>query len=229
MAGVAVVTGSSSGIGQAVVKALLREGFVVYGLSREVVNFEGAEEAYMHHCLDITQSSALEALSHKLPKELTLVVQCAGIGSFKPLEQFSVALVEKTISTNFTAAVVLTTLLLARIKASKGAFIYVASIEALRSMRHSAIYSATKSALRAFALSLYEEVRKEGVMVSVINPDMTDTPFFDDKRFAPSAKENHALFAEDIAAVVIQLLSQRPRVSTVEVTLRSQYFGIEKQ
>ncbi|MBD3810502.1 MAG: SDR family NAD(P)-dependent oxidoreductase, partial [Sulfuricurvum sp.] len=105
----------------------------------------------------------------------------------------------------------------------------ITSIEATRSSKFSALYSATKSGLRAFGHSLFEEVRTSGVGVITINPDMTDTAFFDQLRFGVGESDDTKLFASDIAETIIYLLSRRKGITMSEITLRPKRFGITKK
>ncbi|MEA1920786.1 MAG: SDR family NAD(P)-dependent oxidoreductase, partial [Campylobacterota bacterium] len=103
------------------------------------------------------------------------------------------------------------------------------SIEATRSSKFAALYSATKAGLRAFGASLFEEVRKSDLTVVTINPDMTDTPFFDALRFEPGDHKESRLEDEDIADAIEQILSMRTGVAVTEYTIRPQRFGIVKK
>jgi len=93
----AVVTGVSSGIGKEIAKALLDEGYFVYGLSRTPVSFE---KNYEHILIDLTNAKAIE----NLPKlKCNLLINAAGIGYFQPLETMSFAQIEKLIDLNLKA------------------------------------------------------------------------------------------------------------------------------
>ena len=107
--------------------------------------------------------------------------------------------------------------------------INITSIEATKSSKFSALYSASKSGLRAFSLALFEEVRKSGVNVVSINPDMTDTAFFDELNFTTHEALDKHLLAEDIADVIENILNHRMGVAINEVTVRAQRFGITKK
>ena len=107
--------------------------------------------------------------------------------------------------------------------------INITSIEATKSSKFSALYSASKSGLRAFSLALFEEVRKSGVNVVSINPDMTDTHFFDELNFTTHDSLDKHLLAEDIAEIIENLLNHRVGVAINEITVRAQRFGITKK
>ena len=91
----------------------------------------------------------------------------------------------------------------------------------------SALYTATKSGLRDFGLSLFEELRKSGVGVTTINPDLTKTNFFDDLQFEPSSKIDTHLLPKTIADAVIDILNMKGVVT--DITIRPQKFEIKRK
>lgn len=225
----AIVTGSSSGIGKAIAKMLLEEGYRVMGLSRS----KGEIEHPSFHPIpcDLSRLEAIESIKPELLaiNDLTLLVNAAGFGRFEPHEELNTQTIDTMISLNLTAPILLANLLLRSLKKTEGMIVNITSIEATRSSKFSALYSATKSGLRAFGHSLYEEVRSAGVGVLTINPDMTDTAFFDDLRFGVSNDDNAKLFASDIAEALRHTLSMRKGAGLTEITIRARKFGISKK
>lgn len=217
----AVVTGASSGIGRVIAIRLLEMGYKVIGLSRRC-NID--DENYKHITIDLTDTQAIEDAVAQL-EEVSLLINSAGFGVFEPHEEISAKTIEQMITLNLHAPILLTNLLLRKIKKSEGSIIFITSIEAIRSSKFAALYSATKAGLRAFSLSLFEELRKSKVNTLVINPDMTHTEFFDSLRFEPQK----ALLASDIADVVENALAMRKGATINEVTIRAQEFGIKKK
>ena len=121
----------------------------------------------------------------------------------------------------------LTNLCLRSLKKTKGHIINISSIEATKHSRFSALYTATKSGLRDFSLSLFEELRKSEVRVTNINPDLTKTAFFDELNFEPSNRENTHIKPQDIAKTVLHVIKS-PFVTT-DITLQPQKFEILKK
>jgi short-subunit dehydrogenase len=215
----ALVTGSSSGIGQAIAKHLKENGYRVIGIGRthgEIV-------------CDLQDTKKLTHEINILLKnyEIDVLINCAGLGMFKPHEEIAIEKLEEMIDVNLKAPILLSNLTLRSLKKTKGHIINISSIEATRHAKFSALYTATKSGLRGFSLSLFEELRKAGVRVSTINPDMTKTPFFDALHFEPSDKEGTHLVASEIAQMVMYVLNA-PSVIT-EITVRPQQVGILKK
>ena len=215
----ALVTGSSSGIGKAIYESLKENGFKVYGLSRKNGDI----------ICDLQDSATLEKKVKELLKkiDIDLLINCAGIGVFEPHEELSVKKIEELIAVNLKAPILLCNLCLRSLKRRKGHIINISSIEATKHSRFSALYTATKSGLRDFSLSLFEELRKSGVRVTSINPDITKTAFFDNLKFEPSNEKESYIKPTDIAMEILNII-QSPFVVT-DITIRAQKFAIKKR
>ena len=115
------------------------------------------------------------------------------------------------------------------LKKESGYLININSIEALKTSKFSALYSATKTGLKAFGDVLFEETRKSELSVTNINPDMTSSNFYNELRFETSSKEDEHLLAEDIADALTHILTMRKGAVVSEYTVRSLKFGIAKK
>jgi len=208
----AIVTGYNSGIGKAICKSLEDNDYFIIKLVSRLNNIVSLEKEIK------------EILKQY---HIDLLVNCAGVGIFKPHEEISISKIKELIDVNLTAPIILSNLLLRTLKKQKGIIVNITSIEATRHSKFSALYSATKSGLRDFGLSLFEEVRKSGVKVISINPDITKTNFFDDLQFEPSSKDDTYLLPETIAKTVIQILNIDGVVT--DITIQPQRFEIKKK
>ena len=208
----AIVTGYSSGIGKAISIKLEENGFNIIKLNSRLE--------------DIT---SLEKEVKTLLKEydIDLLVNCAGVGIFQPHEEISISKIKELIDINLTAPIILSNLLLRSLKKTTGTIINITSIEATQHSKFSALYTATKSGLRDFGLCLFEEVRKSGVAVVSINPDITQTNFFNNLQFEPSQKQDTHLLAETIAKSVIDIINLNGVVT--DITIRPQKFEIKRK
>jgi short-subunit dehydrogenase len=213
---VALVTGASSGIGEAICKELKSNGYEIYGISRNNAEI----------ICDLKDTKDLQKKIKEFLKttDIDLLVNCAGVGVFAPHEELKLEQIETLIDVNLKAPIILTNLCLRSLKKTKGHIVNVSSIEATRHSKFSALYTATKSGLRDFSLALFEELRKAEVKVTNINPDMTKTAFFDELNFEPSKKENTHLLPEDIAKTVLHVI-ESPFVVT-DITVRAQKFEV---
>lgn len=208
----AVVTGYSSGIGKEICLVLEENNY-------EIIRLKSRLE----------DSISLEKEIKELlkTKDISVLVNCAGFGIFKPHEEIEVAKIKELIDVNLTAPIILTSLLLRSLKKTKGHIINIASIEATKHSKFSALYTASKAGLRDFSLTLFEELRRADVKVTSINPDLTKTSFFDALNFEPSEKENTHLLAKDIASTVIDILNFNGVIT--DITVRAQRLEIKKK
>ncbi len=208
----AIVTGYSSGIGKAIYEVLKESGYEVIKLRSRLEDTKALE------------NEVKEVLKKH---EINLLVNCAGVGIFKPHEEISIAKIQELINVNLTAPIILSNLCLRSLKKTKGHIINIASVEATRHSKFSALYTATKSGLRDFGLALFEELRRSDVKVTTINPDLTKTNFFDEFNFEPSESENAHLLAEDIAKAVVKIVEFDGVVT--DITVRPQRLEIKKK
>jgi len=208
----AIVTGYSSGIGKAICEELEKNDYNLIKLKSRLENINEIEKEIKEILLSF---------------EIDLLVNCAGVGIFQPHEEISLRKIKELIDVNLTAPIVLTNLLLRSLKKTKGNIINITSVEATKHSKFSALYTATKSGLRDFGLTLFEELRKSGVGVTSINPDLTTTSFFDDLQFEPSTKEDSYLLPTTIAKTVIDILNTNGVIT--DITVRPQKFEIRKK
>ena len=226
----AIVTGASSGIGKAITNRLLTLGFHVIGISRTVQNDTFNTPNFQAISCDLSDANATLELSEQLKKkEIFILVNAAGFGKFDPHEELNAATITQMTFLNLTAPMLLTNATLRSLKRSAGYLININSIEALRASKFAGVYSATKAGLRAFGDALFEETRKSGLSITNINPDMTQSHFYDTLRFDVSEKENEKLFTEDIADALEHILTMRKGAVISEYTIRSLHFGIQKK
>ena len=208
----AIVTGYSSGIGRSISKELEQNGYHIIKLSSRLEDLKSLENE-VKEILKI--------------KDISLLVNCAGVGIFQPHEEIGLSKIKELIDVNLTAPIVLSNLCLRSLKKTQGNIINITSVEATQHSKFSALYTATKSGLRDFGLCLFEELRKSGVGVTSINPDLTITNFFDKLQFEPSLKEQTHLLPETIAKTVIDVINTRGVIT--DLTIRPQKFEIKRK
>jgi len=226
----AVVTGASSGIGKEIALRLLSLGYKVLGISRSIDTQDFKDENFKALNVDLSNEVQTLKLCETLKKESSFIlVNAAGFGKFEPHEELSAKTITEMTFLNLTAPMLLTNSLLRDLKQNDGYLININSIEALRASKFAGVYSATKAGLKAFGDSLFEETRKSGLSITNINPDMTESAFYDELRFETSKKEDEKLLSSDIADVVEHILSMRKGAVVSEYTIRSLKFGISKK
>ena len=226
----AVVTGASSGIGKAITNKLLTMDYEVIGVSRSVNDDDFHHANFQALSCNLADQKETLQLCQNLKKEnISILINCAGFGRFEPHEELHANTITAMTFLNLTTPMLLTNATLRSLRENAGYLININSIEALRASKFAAVYSATKAGLKAFGDSLFEETRKSALSITNINPDMTQSNFYDELRFDVSQKEDEKLLASDIANAVEHILSIRKGAVVSDYTIRSLQFGITKK
>ena len=226
----ALVTGSSSGIGKAITLRLLEIGYEVIGLSRNITKYTFSHINFTPIEVDLSNEKETLIICEDLKDtDISILINCAGFGKFEPHEELNPHAISEMVFLNLTTPMLLTNALLRDLKKNDGYLININSIEALRASKFAGVYSATKAGLKAFGDSLFEETRKSNLSITNINPDMTQTDFYEKLRFDVSKNENEKLLSSDIADAVEHILKMRKGAVVSDYTIRSLNFGISKK
>ena len=221
-----LITGSSSGIGRATAQKLLEAGAVVYGIARNHEKFQPDTKRYKPLTIDVTDLKVLPVqLSNLLATqpEIDGLISNAGYGSFEGLENFSPEQIYSYISDNLTSHLVVTRCLLPHFKTkNRGDVIFIGSEAALEGKKKGSLYCATKFGLRGFSQSIRQESANKNIRVTLINPGMVRTSFFDDLNFRPGDDDENAIEPTDIADIIINILSMRSGTVVDEINLTPQ-------
>lgn len=214
-----LVSGASSGIGQAIAIACSKMGASVILTGR---NEQRLQETYLmlsygeHLAIpaDLTIPTEIEKLVDLLPK-LDGLVQCAGVGSRIPCKMITQEGIADVMTSNFDAPVLLQSAILQKKKINKNAsIVYVASRAASFPSVGNALYSASKGALLSYAKCLALELAPRQIRVNVICPGMVWTKLITEtlnEEELKIAEQHYPLRrfgkVEDISNLAIYLLS----------------------
>jgi len=210
-----IVTGASSGIGLAITKMLLRRNCKIIGLSR---NIEASELRHTENmeCINIDFSDTTKTIEivEKLKTKnnpLSGIICCAGFGRFAALEQFSYPQIIEQLNVNLLAHIFICKAFIPLLKQQKsGTIIFIGSDAALRGREQGSIYCASKFALRGFSQALRHECSRSQVGVSLINPGMLNTRFYEKLNFKPGSAKDNSI---DIVTIcnTIELIIDSPK------------------
>jgi 3-oxoacyl-[acyl-carrier protein] reductase len=221
---IALVTGGSSGIGQAVAEVLIAAGAKVAITGRDQVKLEKAAHAIGAHAIqaDVSKEQDVERTYTELLDrfgDLDILVNNAAVGVFKPLVEMDLASFERVVATNVTGAMLMgreaAKLFVAR---NAGHIVNIASTASLRGAALGTAYMTSKFALRGMTECWRAELRKHNVRVMQINPSEVITPFAATAGFE-QADHPSKLQAEDIAHMVRAVLEMHDRGFTTELTV----------
>ena len=128
----AVVTGASSGIGLAISRMLVKNGYEVFGIARDFSKVHKEEQFNMIEC-DITDTEKITQILKKImsENELYILINNAGVGYYGLHEELNAAKIKEIVRTNFEAPMILSQLALRQLKKSKGFIINISSVTAL--------------------------------------------------------------------------------------------------
>jgi short-subunit dehydrogenase len=218
-----VVTGASSGIGRATASLLLAHGYRVIGIARDFskCNFDSTGLT----TIEVDLSRLEELPSHlddliRNHSSITGLVCCAGTGRFGSLEEFSFEQIRELIDLNLTSQVYAIRALLPVMKRRQtGNIILMGSEAALAGGKRGAVYSASKFGLRGLAQSLRQECASSGIRISLINPGMVKTGFFDNLDFRPGDADDNYILPEDVAVVVLEVIKTRSGTVIDEINM----------
>ena len=220
---VAVVTGSSSGIGQATTLKLLEAGYTVIGLARHHADSILRYDRYHPRDVDLSDIETLDKIAVGITKDyarVDLLVCNAGFGDFRHLENFSHKQIQTFLNVNLIAHIVLCRHMVSSMKQlGQGDIVMVGSEAALAGKRKATLYSSAKFGMRGFAQSLRDEVGSSGVRVCSINPGMVRSAFFDKLNFEPGNGPEHAIEPDDIAKVIVEVIGTRKGTVIDEINL----------
>jgi NAD(P)-dependent dehydrogenase (short-subunit alcohol dehydrogenase family) len=177
---VALVTGASSGIGEAAARALVGAGFTVYGTSRKAAAGE-LRGGVAFLALDVTDDQSVAgAVREVLDRSgrIDVLVNNAGVGIAGAAEESSVEQARAVFDTNLFGSMRMTRAVLPHMREQGGGrIINVSSVLGLVPAPFMALYSATKHAIEGYSESLDHEVREHGVRVLLVEPAYTRTSF----------------------------------------------------
>ncbi|MEM1265255.1 MAG: SDR family oxidoreductase [Pseudomonadota bacterium] len=229
----AVVTGATSGIGAATVRAFASEGLDVLAVARrgDVLAELAAETGAEVLAADVRSADAHAAVAAFAPDVL---VNNAGVGhGISGLETVGPETIATAFEVNVTAAATLVAAVLPGMRARRrGHVVTLGSISGLHT-NVSAVYGATKAALHRFSQNLRYELRGSGLRVTEICPGRVSTGFYgaaegDPQRIEAMGRSGiRELDPEDIAAAILYAISApaHVNVATIEILPVEQAVG----
>lgn len=183
---VAVVTGSSKGIGAAIAKQLASDGASVVvnyasdkaGAEKTVAEITKAGGKAIAVGASVTKSEEIEKLFAETKKaygKVDILVNNAGVYSFAPIEAFTVEEYTRIFDTNVRGLLLATKAAVELIPAEGGSIINIGSIVSETAPAASSIYTASKGAVDAITRVLARELGPKNIRVNALNPGITGT------------------------------------------------------
>ncbi len=216
-----LITGASSGIGAATARHAHDEGWRVVLAARSLERLQelaedlgGAEHALAVRC-DVSEwedQQRMVAATLSAFGRLDVAFANAGFGGPRGFLSDTTEHWREMVLTNVYGAALTVRATIPALRESRGQLMLTSSVAGRRALPGS-MYSCTKHAVTAMGEAARQELNGSGVRVTLIEPGMTDTPFFDQR---PS----DALQDDDIARAVLYAASQPPHVDVNEILIR---------
>jgi NADP-dependent 3-hydroxy acid dehydrogenase YdfG len=216
-----LITGASSGIGAATARHAAQAGYRLVLAARSTDKLEalaselgGDDRAIALRC-DVTEWDQQEAMVRAALERfgrLDVAFANAGFGASRGFLNETPEHWRSMVLTNVYGAALTIRATIPSLKESRGHLLLTGSVAGRRALPGS-LYSATKWAVTGMGESARQELNDTGVRVTLIEPGMVDTPFFDNP-------VSGALEPDDIARAVLFAVSQPPHVDVNEILVR---------
>lgn len=176
---IALITGASSGIGQATALRLAKAGYQVYGTSRR--GAQSGSQSFEMLALDVTRDESVHAAVAELMRlegRIDLLVNNAGFGTSGSFHELDADRLDAEIQLNIAALTRLSRAAMGvMIPRGRGFLLNVSSVASFQPAPKLAVYAATKAYVTNLTESLHEEARGTGVHVTALCPGLTRTEF----------------------------------------------------
>jgi NADP-dependent 3-hydroxy acid dehydrogenase YdfG len=216
-----LITGASSGIGASTARAAARDGHRLVLAARSTEKLEelaaelGGPERVLVCTCDVSEwdhQQAMVAQTLERFGRLDVVFANAGFGAKRGFHSETVEHWRAMVLTNVYGMALTIRATVDALRESRGHLLITGSV-AGRTIRPGSLYSATKWAATAMGEGARQELNGSGVRVTLIEPGMTDTPFFDNRPTDP-------LHPDDVARSVMWAVSQPPHIDINEILIR---------
>ncbi len=227
----AIITGSTKGIGRAILMALAAEGWNVAATSRNLEDLEALQqevkESFPHqecliHWVDFSEKEETISYGKVIQEawpEIDLLVNNVGVFVPGSVHDEGDNVLEATIALNLYSPYYLTrTLLPGMIKRKKGQIINICSIASFMSYPNGGSYTISKFAQLGFSKALREEMKPHGIKVTSIMPGATWSASWGNAPY----ELDRLMPAEDIAQAVIACTKMGPSSVVEEIIIRPQ-------
>lgn len=207
---IAVVTGSSTGIGFETSLLLARNGFYTYATMRDIHKLDIIEKIVNKEnlplevlTLDVNDDYSVRNAIHKIlgkKKKIDILINNAGYGLFGALEEISIEETKKQFETNLFGAIRTIKEVLPSMREQKdGIIINVSSMSGIVGIPATSVYVSTKFALEGLSESISYELQPYGIKIILIEPGVINTNFVPNIKFPykPDDRSQKTLLEEE--------------------------------
>jgi NADP-dependent 3-hydroxy acid dehydrogenase YdfG len=229
---VAVITGASSGIGEATARALAADGHRLALLARRADRIDtlaaelGAQAVAIEG--DVTDRDSMVAAAERVQSELgpaDILVNNAGVMLLAPFSSEQKTEIRQMVETNLLGAMTATEVFLDQLRDGGGDLVNISSVAGRTARPGNAVYAATKWGLGGWSEALRQELQPD-IRVMIIEPGAVATELTDHithpdtKRAAEQLYDEVAITAQDIAEVIAFAIARPRRMTLNEILIR---------
>jgi NADP-dependent 3-hydroxy acid dehydrogenase YdfG len=224
-----VVTGASSGIGEATVRSLAAEGFEVVAAARRVERCEEIAREVGGHALrlDVADPESVAELAESVPEVSVLVNNAGGALGLEPVAEADEENWRQMYETNVMGVMRVTKALLPALERSGDGFVVVVgSVAGVEVYPGGAGYTAAKHAANAVTRSLRLEMLGKPIRVSEVAPGMVETEFSlvrfegDEEKASKVYEGTTPLSADDVADAIAYVVTRPPHVDVDYLSIK---------
>ena len=217
---VAIVTGSSKGIGFETCRKLLKSGVKVAGWSRSKTLIE--DPNFLQVLVDVSDYNEVEkafANTISVFGQVDFLINNAGLGFAGEFEKLPVTSWQKMFDVNDNGVFYCSRMVVPGMKSRDfGHILNIGSIAGLNGVKNMVGYAATKHAVTGMSHSMFMELREYGIKVTCIYPGSVKTQFFENIDNVDA--HDNMMRAEDIAETVLHILNSSPNYHHVDIEVR---------
>ena len=231
----AVITGASSGIGEATARALAAEGANLALLARRADRIDslaselGESVTAVAIEADVTDRASMEAAAKRVADELgaaDILLNNAGQMLLSPFTPDQAEETRRMVETNLLGAMTALEVFLDQLRDGGGDLVNISSVAGRTAKPGSSVYNATKWGLNGWSEALRQELKDDAIRVIVIEPGAIATELTDhitheeSKKGADKMYERDAIPVEDVADVIVFAVARPARTSLSEILIR---------
>jgi NAD(P)-dependent dehydrogenase (short-subunit alcohol dehydrogenase family) len=217
------VVGGSRGIGFAIAQAASRAGAALAIIARDRRTLQRAASriaAATAIPADITRPVEVQRAFRELGRrfrKLDVLVNSAGMFTFKPFDQTTLREWQQNLDSNLTALFLATRAALPMLARSRGLIVNVLSISSRQAFARCSAYTAAKFGALGFTRVLAEELRPKGIRVTAVLPGATNTRLV--RAFGFPVDRAALVQPEDVAEAVLSVMRMPPPATVVEIVI----------
>ncbi len=222
------ITGAATGIGRALSKVFVKNGFNVLGSSRKESQLERFQKEllsekgkFIFEPADISKIEDLKRINEKIENNYNIdcLINNAGMTAFKLVTDTTSKEVEEIISANLIGAIHTTKSVLSKmIERNRGTIINILSAAATKVFTKSGVYAASKAGLLAFSNVLREELRGTNIRIINVLPGATKTPIWPNHVLEKSTGK--MMSPEELARIIFEFYSIKSNMVVEEITVK---------